>query len=36
MGLPPVWRLVIGINTTTITEREEDAEDIQREETYMW
>ena len=34
-GLCPIGRLVIGINTTTITEREEDAENIQREETYM-
>ena len=33
-GLCPIGRLVIGINTTT-TEREEDAENIQREETYM-
>ena len=34
-GLCPIGRLVMGINTTTITEREEDAENIQREETYM-
>ena len=33
-GLCPIGRLVMGINTTT-TEREEDAENIQREETYM-